>query len=333
MGTIFGNRMKKSILTFVASWIFMVSGAQESSWIFHFLKIPASAHVAALGGTNISLIEDDAPLALGNPALLSSVTDRSLNLNYMTYLKGSQAASASFSKILGQRHTLGVAGRYMSYGDMTETDETGQVMGDLSAKDIAVSGLYSYTLSGRWAGGVTTNLIYSKYAEYSSFAVGVDLGLNYFDEDADFSASLVMKNIGAQLKSFDEHTEHLPFDLQIGFTKGMAHAPIRYSVTMTDVTRWDSDYYYHEAGKKDKFGKRFFNHFVFGIDVLPTDYLYLSAGYNVRRANELKAAGSSHGAGLSFGGGLQLKRIKLGVAYAKYHVAASSLHFNLTYCM
>ena len=49
------------------------------------------------------------------------------------------------------------------------------------------------------------------------------------------------------------------------------------------------------------------------------------------RANELKAAGSAHGAGLSIGGGLQTNKLKLGVTWAKYHVDASSLLFNLSY--
>ena len=40
---------------------------------------------------------------------------------------------------------------------------------------------------------------------------------------------------------------------------------------------------------------------------------------------------SSHGAGLSFGGGVQLERFKFQVAYGKYHVSTSSLNFNLSY--
>ena len=42
---------------------------------------------------------------------------------------------------------------------------------------------------------------------------------------------------------------------------------------------------------------------------------------------------SSHGAGLSFGGGLQLERFKFQVAYGKYHVSSSSLIFNATYIL
>ena len=175
--------MKKITITILLTGLIPTLQAQESSSVFNFMKIPISSHAAALGGPNISLIDDDPTLTLNNPALLASVSDKTINLNYMTYLKGTQAASATFVKILGDRHTLGIGARFISYGDMDETDETGQILGDLSAKDIAVSGLYSYTLSEKWAGGATMHFLYSKYAEYNSTAIAFDLGLNYFDED------------------------------------------------------------------------------------------------------------------------------------------------------
>ena len=42
---------------------------------------------------------------------------------------------------------------------------------------------------------------------------------------------------------------------------------------------------------------------------------------------------SNHGAGLSLGAGLQLQRFKLHVAYAKYHVSASSILVNVSYSL
>ena len=37
----------------------MIAKAQESQTEYNFLRLPMSAHAAALGGDNISLIEDD----------------------------------------------------------------------------------------------------------------------------------------------------------------------------------------------------------------------------------------------------------------------------------
>ena len=58
-------------------------------------------------------------------------------------------------------------------------------------------------------------------------------------------------------------------------------------------------------------------------------------GYNFRRADEMKISDSegesSHGAGLSFGGGIMLERFKLSVAYGKYHVSSTSLNVNVSY--
>jgi hypothetical protein len=42
---------------------------------------------------------------------------------------------------------------------------------------------------------------------------------------------------------------------------------------------------------------------------------------------------STHGAGLSFGGGIMLERFKLHLSYARYHVSASSLLINVSYVM
>ena len=42
---------------------------------------------------------------------------------------------------------------------------------------------------------------------------------------------------------------------------------------------------------------------------------------------------SSHGAGLSLGGGFALSRFKVNVAYGKYHVSSSSLVLSLAYSL
>lgn len=42
---------------------------------------------------------------------------------------------------------------------------------------------------------------------------------------------------------------------------------------------------------------------------------------------------SSHGAGLSFGGGISLERFKLNVAYGTYHVSSSSLVVSAAYTL
>lgn len=325
--------MRKFIVALLFLLTATTTSGQEGTSSFTVLKLPVSSHAAALGGENISAIEDTPWAGWANPALYASVSDRSLGLDFMTIAGGGSWTGAQFVQAFGERHTAAVTAQYMGYGTMDETDETGVVLGTFSPKDIVVGGAYSYLLSDRWAGGAALKAVYSKYAEFSAFALAVDLGLNYYDEDTDLSASMTMRNIGAQIKSFDGRTERVPFCLQAGLTKGMAHAPVRVSITMTDLTRWSSADYFCQDGERLSFGRKLMNHVVLGVDILPTQYFYLSAGYNFRRAYELKAAGSGHGAGLTVGGGLHLNRFKLGASYAKYHVAASSLLFNVAYIL
>ncbi len=306
--------------------------AQESTNVFNFLSLPSSSHAVALGGRNISLIEDDASLVFQNPALLSNVSNNSMNVNFLTYMKGCKAGSAAFAREAGKRGTWGVTAQFVGYGSMTETLETGEEIGDVSALDMAISGMYSYFLSDRWVAGATGKMIYSTYGGYTSFAMAVDLGLNYYDEEHDFSFSAVAANLGGQMKAFGTVHERLPFDLQFGFTKRLAHAPLRVNVTITDFSRWSSKYFYN-ADKDPNFGRILLNHFNLGLDVIPVDFLYVGIGYNFRRAYEMKAAGSSHAAGLTVGGGINIKKIKVGLAYAKYHVSAPSISVSVGYSL
>ena len=305
----------------------------ESTTIFNFLKLPTSAHSVALGGTQVALPDDDASLGAMNPALLSNFTDRSINLGFLTYMQGNKAGNASYAMAAGERGTWGVGAQFVGYGSMKEMSVDGVEMGDFSALDMALSGGYAYMLTGRLSGGAMGKFIYSKYGPYSSVALAVDLGLNYYVVESDFSVSVVAANVGGQVKSFADKREHLPFDLRVGLTKRLANAPIRFSVSMVDLTRWRSKDYYNPTRTSEKAGRILMNHFVVGIDVLPMDQFYVSAGFNFRRASELKAAGSGHGAGLSFGAGLDLKRFKLGVAYAKYHVSTPAFMFTAQYSL
>ena len=295
--------------------------AQESETTCNFLRLPMSAHVSSLGGDNISIPDDDASLLFHNPALISNVTDKSLALSYMNYMEGVNVGGATFVKAWGERATWGVQAMYIDYGEMKQTTADNVQIGEVSAKEVMVGATLSYLLTNRIAGGVSTKLISSHIAGYSALAVGVDLGLNYYDDETLLSVAAVARNLGGQVKAFEDEFEKLPFDLQLGVSKQLMGAPLRFSATMTRLNSWDD---------------RFINHLVVGADLLLSQQIFLAAGYNFRRADEMKISDgegeSSHGAALSLGAGLQLERFKLQVAYANYHVSTASLLFNVSYC-
>ena len=298
------------------------TAAQESQTAYNFLRLPVSARVAALGGENITLTDDDATLIFHNPSLINGVSDRTINLNYMTYMEGAKTASAAYVMAAGDRATWGVTGQYMDYGTMRQTTAVNEDLGTFSARDIAIGGSFAYALTNALSGGITAKVISSHIAGYSSLAVGFDLGLNYLNEGGDLSISAVARNLGGQVKAYDDTFDRIPFDLQLGISKRLGNAPLRFSATLSRLNDWD-----------EAFGR----HMAIGVDVLLSDQIYIAAGYNFRSASQMKIndgdGSSAHGAGLSLGAGLQLERFKLNIGYGKYHVSASSLLFNIAYTL
>lgn len=320
------DKMRKLARVLLPIYLFTLSAlqthAQESQEVYSFLRLPVSAHVAALGGDNITLSDDDPTLIFHNPSLINGVSDKSLNLNFMTYMEGARTASASFIKAYKERATWGVAAQYMDYGSMKETSVSNTETGEFSARDIALAGTFAYMLSNRISGGITARFISSHIASYSSAAVAIDLGVNYLDEERGWSLSAVAKNLGGQVKAYDEDFERIPIDLQLGVSKRLIGSPLRLSATLSRLNNWDQG---------------LVKHLSVGADLLLGDNIYVAAGYNFRRSSEMKVSDndgeSNHGAGFSIGAGLQLERFKLQAAYAKYHVSAYSLLINVSYSL
>lgn len=313
--------MKKALFVFLMMLgTLLVHAQSESQTEYNFLRLPVSAHAAALGGDNITVIEDDEALIFHNPALLASVNDKTINLNYMNYMSGANMASASFNRIVRERASWAVSAQYVDYGKIKEVDENNVQTGEFSAKDLSLAGYFSYMLTNRLTGGISARLITSYLGDYNSIGFGVDLGLNYYDADREWSLGVVLKNLGGQLKAYHDSFERMPFDIQMGVTKRFTGTPFRLHATLVDLNHLDY---------------KFLNHFVVGADVLLTESFWIGGGYNFRRADEMKITsangGSSHGAGLSFGAGLNLERFKLNLAYGKYHVSSSSLVLSVAY--
>ena len=300
----------------------LLAYAQESQTVYNLLRLPVSAHAAALGGDNTTLVEDDATLGFHNPALINNVSDRTMNLNFMTYMEGATTGSASFVCAAGERGSWSVTGQYMSYGTMKEMDVLGHQTGEFSAKDIVVGGSFAYGLSERFTGGITAKFIASYIGQYNSLGAAVDLGINYYDNENELSISAVARNLGGQLSAYEDDFERLPFDLQIGITKRLLRSPLRLSASLVRLNDWE-----YGLGK----------HLVVGADIILSPQFYIAVGYNAMRASEMRVSeddgSSAHGAGLSIGGGLQLERLKLHLAYSKLHVSANSLLINLSYSL
>ena len=316
-------------LSILISLIFSLCSlsAQEGKSTYEYLLLPNSVRASALGGNNISIIENDLSLIYQNPAFLGQEMDKTINLNYLSYIGDIGMGSATFSKAIGERSSWAIGAYYTNYGNMLETNEEGIILGDLNASDICGQVFFSSDLTEKIRGGISTKFLHSNYAHHTSFAIGVDLGISYYDPEKGFSLGITGKNIGRQLKAYDEKLYGLPWDIQLGMSKRLTHAPIRFSVTAVQLKQWKM---YNLTGEKDSFFTGMMKHLVFGVDVLPTDNLWLAIGYNVKRGADLKLTEGNRMAGFSLGAGLKVKSYSFGCSVAQYHPSATSFMINIS---
>lgn len=340
------NFLSRILLTISVSALCITGRADDahpvaydgSSPAYQFLNITNSSRIYGLGGVNISTVTPDVSVVGQNPALLGPEYGRQLSVNYMHYVGGSNFAGLTFGTPSGEHGAWGMELRYFGYGSMPETDINGAVLGSFAPKDIVVSGLYSHDITSSLRGGASIKLAYSSYNDYSAVALGVDLGINYFDAERDLSLSAAIVNLGGQVKRFDQSYDRIPTDVRLGWTKSFGTLPIRFSVTAWNLTRWHLPYYKNStdnAGVEttelaESFGANLFRHLVFGADFVPNERFNLSIGYNYKSRTDMSTYSRSILSGFSIGAGLSMPDFGVGIALAQPHTGATTLMLNLT---
>lgn len=329
----------KHILSGIAMLTASASGAISAqvggNTAYNFLDVSQSARIYGLGGVNISLIDDDLLLTDQNPSLLGPEMSKSLAFSYMRYVGESNFASAKYAHSAGTRGAWSIGIQYFGYGSIKSADVTGAITGTFSPKDLAFTGTYSHNLSERWRGGFNIKFLYSAYDAYSALAIATDLGVNYFNEDNGNSFSLVVANLGGQVKKFAEHYDRLPIDVRLGWSKSFGSVPLTLSITAHKLTKWklpyvDSGDGTEEPKVKNGFADNLFRHLIFGLDWKPNDNFYLDLAYNYKVRTDMSNFKRSFLSGFSVGAGVKVKMFRVGVAFAQPHSGASTFMVNLS---
>ena len=312
------------------------AASQESTTAYGYLDVAPSAHAYALGGHNVALIDDDINLVEQNPALLGPEFDHQVGLNYMRYIGNTNFMGARYGQGIDDHSAFQVGLQYYGYGSMSERDVTGVELGTFNAADIAFTVGYTRDIVDNWRGGVTLKYLYSKYAEYTAGAIAADLGVNYYDPDHEVSFGFVLKNLGGQVKKFNERKDNLPWDVQVGYSQ--LFSQFRLSVTATNLRHWHLPYYkitdtnnpQSEIVERDKFGSNLLRHLVLGAEFVPKDNMWIGVGYNYKTRTDMSTYKRSLLSGFSIGAGLKVRALGFNVAVAQPHTGATTFMFNLT---
>lgn len=322
-------KLKKALLFSVAFYSHFLFG-QNGENVYPFLNIPVSARQAALGGDAISVRDYDAGFATVNPALMNLDMEERIAVNYASYLAGSNYGTISYVKDLQYGHLLSLNARYMDYGKMSRTDESGTINGEFGASDAALGVGYAYQFDEDWTVGGSVNFVNSKIDNYTSMAVAGSAGVTYHNKQSKETVALVARNFGYQFKTFNGEREKLPFRVDLGYTRIFKEFPIAVTVTAHDLQKFNISQDYNNNGQEVKFLRKIADHFSFGAELFPEQSFNIRLGYNVKRGNELAVLDQRSFTGLSAGFGVKISSFRFDYSHVRYHNSTNMNMFGLS---
>ncbi len=311
-------------------------GGQNS---FEFLHLSPNTRTAALGGTNISLAQGDVNMFLNNPALLDSSMVKQAALNFTTFYTGMPHTSLAYAHDFKRLGVIGIGLQYLNYGNFEETDLAGNVIGEFSANDFALT-ISKGQKVGFFSLGASLKLIGSQIANYSALAVGLDLGGAFVHPVKDLTIAINLRNIGFPISSYTNETATLPFDAQIGISVKPQNMPFRFSITAHHLQQFEIAYEDPTLVSVDPltgatnqedigFLEQLSRHFVVGGELLLHKNFHLLLGYNRLINRELRVDDASNFAGLSFGLMFRAKSFEFSYTRATYHVAGARNYIGI----
>ncbi|WP_426492898.1 type IX secretion system protein PorQ [Hymenobacter sp. 102] len=305
-----------------------------------FLNLPTSAKLAGLGGVNVSARDADGTMLYGNPALLNADMDGRLALGFVDYLADIKQTTAAYVFNTQKAGRFGVGLTYLNYGENKQYDPAGNLLGEFSVNEYALSVADSYT-SGAFTIGGTLKLVGSGIAGNHSYAALADVGGLFKHPEQDFTVGLVVRNAGVQLKPYDgAGREPMPLDVQLGTSFKPEHLPFRFSFTAHHLQQLDIVYLDpnqrgqidengEEVKPKKSLGDQIARHFVVGGELLLSKNLNVRLGYNHLQRRELRLENTSGGAGFSFGVMLRISQFQLDYTHAGYHASGGANYFTI----
>ncbi|HRN40915.1 MAG TPA: type IX secretion system protein PorQ, partial [Vicingus sp.] len=328
------------VVAFIFTGLFLNAQIGGNS-TYQFLNVPVSSRVGAMGGSAISIRDDDPNLTLNNPSLLTQPMSSSVTLTYLNYFADINYGYVSYIHDFKKWGTFSGGLNYIDYGKFLETDAGGNEFGNFTAGEYAFVLGWGKNIDSLFSVGANLKPIYSNLYEYRSFGLAMDLAATYYNPKSNFGASILVKNIGTQLTTYVEGAERepIPFEIQAGVSKKLKYVPIRLSVDLIQLQNWnlafnDSTFLTNTSTKlsdeekaernKTTLLSEVFRHVVVGTEIIPSKSFSVRFGLNIKRRAELGLDDRAGLAGFSWGLGFRIKKFYFSYGSARYHLAGSS---------
>jgi len=308
--------------------------------VYQFLNVSTSARQIALGGEVLTLI-DDVNQPIWNPSVINDEMDNQISANYSSYLSGINVGSLSYARLISRRFgTIHGSIKYLDYGTLIGSDEQGNEIGDFNANDLAISIGYAINLPRtNLYFGANIKLINSNISNFTSTGFATDFSLLYYSPFKSYAFTIVVRNLGTQLKTFDGTYENLPFKVAFGASYQLEYVPLRWYLTLDNLQKWNisianpseqtTDLEGNVTNERIGFVGNTLRHFVVGAELFPESVINFRLGYNFRKAAELQLQNVRTFGGISLGFGIKMNNLKFSYAYSKFHSAANTSTFSL----
>ena len=310
------------------------------------LDLSSEARTAGLGLDYLPLFDADPAIAIDNPSLLRSEMCGIGALSFVSLFDGGLFGSLSYAHSFKHIGPLIFSFRFNNYGGFDAYDEEDIQQGTFSAADYAVTVGWAKWIDSNMSIGVNFKPVLSHYESYTALAVAFDVAGSYTSDNRRFAATLMARNIGAQILTFDETVESLPFELSAALSYKLERAPFRFFFAANELQRWNLRYedphnptteidpFTGEVTKEswlEGFADNLLRHAQVGVEMNLGKSLFARVGYSYRRSQEMKAVEVLNLSGFSFGIGLRTKRFEFAYARRNYHLGQAPNFFTLAY--
>ena len=315
--------------------------AQIQNSSYNSLNLNNSSRVLSMGGDVISIVDNDVSLAFQAPSLLNKEMNRQMSFNFVDYVSDINFISFHYAQKISNNLMIFSGLDAINYGEFIGSDATGNSTSLFTANQQIFTLGTAKQISDKFTLGTNIKLLNSQLESYHSLSLSSNVSTTYFNKENNLAATLLFKNMGKPIKSYTSTSENLPFEIQLGLSKSLQHLPFRYSLVLHHLNVYDisNDYNLNTIYdltsntiiiKKETVAKKMLRHVILGGELNPfRKSLYLRAGFNFQRREDLKLSSSFSMSGFSWGMGFSVKKIQINYSRSALHSSSVLNSFSL----
>ena len=315
--------------------------AQIQNSSYNSLNLNNSSRVLSMGGDVISIVDNDVSLAFQAPSLLNKEMNRQMSFNFVDYVSDINFISFHYAQKISNNLMIFSGLDAINYGEFIGSDATGNSTSLFTANQQIFTLGTAKQISDKFTLGTNIKLLNSQLESYHSLSLSSNVSTTYFNKENNLAATLLFKNMGKPIKSYTSTSENLPFEIQLGLSKSLQHLPFRYSLVLHHLNVYDisNDYNLNTIYdltsntiiiKKETVAKKILRHVILGGELNPfRKSLYLRAGFNFQRREDLKLSSSFSMSGFSWGMGFSVKKIQINYSRSALHSSSVLNSFSL----